>query len=155
MIFDTTIAYRRHLPHLRRPEAMYFVTFCTFRRAALKPGSRDIALSCCIYEHLKTSWLECVVLMPDHVHLILAPFFDWSLERVIARVKSVSARRINEERLTKGHVWQHESFDHILRSHEEDRKKALYVCENPVRAGLARSPDEYPWIWRSWIEGKH
>ena len=154
MVIGNTTAYRRHLPHLRRPGAMYFVTFCTVGRRVLPPACRTIALDCCVYEHQRTSWLECAVVMPDHVHLVLAPFPEWSLEFVVGRIKSVSARRINAARHTKGHVWQHESFDHLLRLGESGRKKALYVCENPVRAGLADSPDDYPWIWRSWMEGK-
>jgi hypothetical protein len=25
---------------------------------------------------------------------------------------------------------------------------------NPVRRGLVSVPDDYPWIWRDWVEGK-
>ncbi len=60
----------------------------------------------------------------------------------------------HSQQASKGHVWQHESFDQIVRSETGQRGKALYVCENPVRAGLAKSPDEYRWLWRSWLEGK-
>jgi len=31
--------------------------------------------------------------------------------------------------------------------------KGEYVCNNPVRKGYVRTPDEWPWLWREWIEG--
>jgi len=69
-------------------------------------------------------------------------------------MKGVSARRINQLLHRSGPVWQDESFDHVIRSTERSRAKFEYVCNNPVRAGLAGSPDEYPWLWRPWVEGR-
>jgi putative transposase len=54
----------------------------------------------------------------------------------------------------RDHVWQREYFDRILRSAEDIRTKAEYICENPVRAGLVERVDDYPWIWREWVEGR-
>src|SRR5262249_37233514 len=31
---------------------------------------------------------------------------------------------------------------------------AYYLCENPVRRGLAARPDDYPWLWREFVEGR-
>jgi REP element-mobilizing transposase RayT len=153
-IYGNTIAYRRNLPHLRAHGKTYFVTFRTYRHSMLPPIARDIALSCCAYEHRQSCWLECAVVMPDHVHLLLTPDDDVALQDIVGRIKSVSARRINQSLGTHGHVWQHESFDYILRSTEDRRKKAEYILQNPVRAGLVRAVDEYGWIWRWWVEGE-
>jgi len=51
-------------------------------------------------------------------------------------------------------IWQHESFDHELRRDESLRQKAEYVCANPLRRGLVKTGEEYPWIWREWVEGQ-
>src|SRR5204863_3674560 len=48
-----------------------------------------------------------------------------------------------------GQIWQHESFDHVLRREESIEAKVQYICENPVRAGLVKHPHEYRWLWRS------
>jgi hypothetical protein len=53
----------------------------------------------------------------------------------------------------RGHVWQSESFDHVLRSDEGINSKVQYICENPVRKGLATDVGDYPWLWREWVEG--
>jgi REP element-mobilizing transposase RayT len=149
-----TIAYRRNLPHLRAHAKTYFVTFCTHKRSILEPIARDIALSCCANEHRKSCWLESAVVMPDHAHLLLTPDGDEVLETIVGRIKSVSARQINRVLEKRGHVWQHESFDYILRSTDDVRKKAEYILWNPVRAGLVKTIDEYKWVWRWWVEGE-
>jgi REP-associated tyrosine transposase len=151
-VADDTTAYRRRLPHLQRSGTTYFVTFCTLERRVLTPSERDIALNCCVHDHRTTYWLHCAVVMPDHVHMIFTPY-DYALAIIMKRIKGVSARFINRADQRKGTVWQGESFDHILRSDEDLMKKAEYVCNNPVRAGLVATIDDYPWIWRSWIEG--
>jgi putative transposase len=42
-------------------------------------------------------------------------------------------------------LWQREFFDHILRSNESYAEKWNYVRENPVRAGLVQSADDWPY----------
>jgi len=62
-------------------------------------------------------------------------------------IKSASAHQINRALNRVGQIWQHESFDHVLRREESIEAKVQYICENPVRAGLVKSPEEYPWLW--------
>ena len=40
-----------------------------------------------------------------------------------------------------------ESFDHVLRSQDSLEEKLEYLRQNPVRRGLARRPEDYPWLW--------
>jgi putative transposase len=42
-------------------------------------------------------------------------------------------------------VWQRGFFDHVMRSAESYSQKWDYVRENPVRAGLVRDADEWPY----------
>ncbi len=41
-------------------------------------------------------------------------------------------------------IWQREFFDHVLRSVSSYDQKWGYVRENPVRAGLAARPEDWP-----------
>jgi putative transposase len=41
--------------------------------------------------------------------------------------------------------WQEGFFDHVLRSDESYSQKWNYVRENPVRAGLVKSVEEWPY----------
>ena len=36
-------------------------------------------------------------------------------------------------------------FDHVLRNDESYQQKWIYVRDNPVRAGLAESSDDWPY----------
>jgi REP element-mobilizing transposase RayT len=89
--------------------------------------------------------------MPDHVHLVVsastADLTPNRLSEIVASIKSVSARRINELLMRKGHVWQEESFDHCIRSDESLNAKMAYVLNNPVRGGLVERARDYKWVW--------
>ena len=43
-------------------------------------------------------------------------------------------------------TWQQGFFEHRLRRYEGAREKADYILQNPVRAGLARGPQEWPFL---------
>ena len=66
-------------------------------------------------------------------------------------IKGRSARYINVGLKRNGPVWQEEVFDHMLRSNDSLVDWVEYVCENPVRAGIAKIQAEYPWIWKGKI----
>ncbi len=153
MIGDDTYAYRRRLPHLQKAGKHYFITFRAFFRFTLPPIARTAALSCCLHDKGLTYWLHCVVIMPTHVHMLITPYEGVLLAKIMSRVKSVSARPINDQLSRVGHVWQREYFDHIVRSEESLQQKAEYICQNPVRAGLVADARHYEWTWnRYWNE---
>lgn len=145
--------YRRNLPHLQRDDKPHFVTFCTFNRNYLTGQARSIVLEVCLCAHGWTIDLHIAVIMPDHAHLIFVPLVDreraeiFSLARIMKAIKGASAHRINRELGHHGRVWQEESFDRVLRISEKLDEKIEYVAMNPVRKGLANTPDDYAWLW--------
>ena len=150
-MFVVRHGYRRHLPHFQKEGRGYFVTFVTKDRYVLPPAARDLVMRHILFDHLRVMSLYVAVVMPDHAHLIMTPFT--SLRIITQGMKGASARSINKLVGRQGQLWLHESFDHELRRDEDLRKKAEYICMNPVRKGLCNTPDEWPWLWRSWIEG--
>ncbi len=115
--------------------------------------ARDIVIECCLKENGSKFDLHTVVVMPDHTHLLLSPLRDadgwnFSLPQIMHALKGVSARKINLLLARRGPVWQEEFFDHVLRSNDSLAEKVDYMCQNPVRAGLAKSAAEYRWLWR-------
>jgi hypothetical protein len=42
-------------------------------------------------------------------------------------------------------LWQSGSFHHRIRGFESAKAKREYMLNNPVRAGLVSSPDEWPY----------
>ena len=119
----------------------------------LPDAARQVVLDCCVHDHGVTYWLHTAIVMPDHVHLLFVPMGDWTLDRILRRVKGVSARRVNQRLGRSGALWQSESFDRILRSGEDVQKKGEYIANNPVRKGLVTAPQDYPWLWQEWRTG--
>ena len=76
------------------------------------------------------------VVMPNHVHLLVTPAPDWELSNLEQAWKSISAKRINELHGTSGPLWQHESFDHIVRDADWLAFYERYIRENPLKARL-------------------
>lgn len=88
--------------------------------------------------------LHTWVVMPNHVHLLLTPNIEPSV--ALRRLKGSSARQANKLLgLTGQPFWQAKSYDHLVRSRAEFERIENYILQNPVRAGLARSEEEYPW----------
>ncbi len=80
------------------------------------------------------------VLMPDHLHIIVAPAKDRD-----AKIGNCSAaiKRWMRQEMSAVWKWQAGCFDRLLRSDESLHDKWLYLEENPVRAGLVKN-------WRDW-----
>ena len=93
-----------------------------------------------------------MVVMPDHVHLLFTPLrnedgWPFPLVDVLQCFKSATAHRINKLRNLSGPVWEEESFDHVLRSHESLKDKCEYIRQNPAAAGLVKDPEDYRSMW--------
>jgi D-tyrosyl-tRNA(Tyr) deacylase len=80
--------------------------------------------------------IEGYVIMPNHVHVLVSPLDNWALEEITHFWKSFTAHQINHLLNRDGHVWHHESFDHLVRNEETYRRFQEYIQQNPVKAGL-------------------
>lgn len=60
------------------------------------------------------------------------------------RIKSNSARQINQHLGTHGPIWQPDYHDLALRQGEGLQSAARYVVANPLRAGLVKRIGDYP-----------
>jgi REP element-mobilizing transposase RayT len=88
--------------------------------------------------------LHAWVLMPNHVHMLATPRTDVS--KFMRRLKGYTARRSNELLHRTGEAfWQEESYDRLVRTPEEFKNIESYILNNPVKAGLATSVEEYRW----------
>ena len=86
--------------------------------------------------------------MPDHIHILAegkAESANLSLFITIAKQRSAHVAR----RWIRGRLWQAGYFDRVLRENDSTFAVARYIVQNPVRAGLVRSPVEYPFCGSS------
>ena len=88
------------------------------------------------------------VVMPDHLHLLLTPALDVSLERAVQLIKGGFSYRLGKAGLfaiKKGIVWQESFTNHRIRDEQDYEHHAEYIRMNPVRANLAERPELYPY----------
>jgi putative transposase len=81
------------------------------------------------------------VIMPDHIHVLLTPAEEISLERAMQFIKGGFSYRL------KSHppVWQASFTNHRVRDLEDYAHHRDYIRMNPVRARLAERAEEYPY----------
>ena len=88
--------------------------------------------------------LHAFAIMPNHVHVLFAP--NIPLGQIMQRVKGGTARLANQVLDATGKAfWQDESYDHYVRDRDEFPRIRSYIELNPVRAGLAATPEEFPY----------
>jgi len=142
--------YPRVPPRLARifqNNPVYFVTFCTHRRKAILASGtvagafRDFAMRAYSEHNVAVGRY---VIMPEHIHLFVCGPDDFVLGRWIGSLKQALTKSITCGRGDRP-IWQRGFFDHLLRNDESYSQKWDYVHENPVRAGLVASVDDWPY----------
>ena len=125
-----------------------------------------------LFHHGKKYELLAWCIMPNHVHLLLKPGIQISalgsdkgaqaslpviasteqqaetpvpLSEILHSLKSYTANQAQKLGLVKGSLWQDESFDRWARNEEELEYYKTYIRQNPVAAGLVKSPEVYRW----------
>ncbi len=109
--------------------------------------------------------LEWVV-MPNHCHVLIEPFEGVPLGKIVLSWKNYTARFINEYKRRTGvrqsqqcqsqqsqsqrsrdssQVWQREYWDRFIRNERHFEAAKSYIAMNPVKAGLAANPEDWPW----------
>jgi putative transposase len=81
------------------------------------------------------------VVMADHIHLLLTPAIEISLERAMQFIKGGYSYRLRK--MEKIQVWQESFTNHRIRGAEDYVRHCEYVRMNPVRAGLVRDEEAY------------
>ena len=84
-------------------------------------------------------------LMPNHFHLVLWPHADGDLSRYMQWLLSTHVRRYHEHYRTSGHVWQGRYKAFPIQENEHLLTVLRYVERNPLRAGLARKAESWPY----------
>jgi putative transposase len=85
-------------------------------------------------------FMRLLVLMPDHVHALVAVPPDRALVPTIRLWKAWLARH-------NGIRWQRNFFEHRIRNSGAWEEKARYMRDNPVRAGLIADGEDGPFVW--------
>lgn len=78
--------------------------------------------------------IDCYVIMPNHVHIMLfigqsgsgRPMVAPTISRVINQMKGYASKCAGTT------IWQKSFHDHVIRNREDYDEHVRYVCENPL-----------------------
>jgi len=137
----------RRLDWLYTDRPLYFITAATHQRRRLLGQDAVHKTLIAFFESARARgvFVGRYVLMPDHLHCFVAiEPGGVSLPRWVQILKVTLAKTLREQGGTSP-FWQKGFFDHILRSAESYRLKWEYVRQNPVRAGLVKRAEDWPY----------
>jgi len=109
------------------------------------PDSRCLALACRRARLIHRFLINRLGVSSDHWHAICAPEYPLSISVVMKSIKTSSMILMNRQRHESGELWQGRFFDRALRTVKEYNEKVDYIHLNPVKAGLVRRSQDWPW----------
>jgi putative transposase len=124
-------------------ERVFFVTTVTAQRQPIfrhEETARLLIDTLAHYRDQNKYLLHEFVIMPDHLHALITPAPEISLERAMQFIKGGFSYR-----LTEGHIWQVSFTNHRVLDFEDYERHREYIRMNPVRARLAARAQEYPY----------
>ena len=131
---------------------MFFVTTKTYMGKCLLQSDRHAALlidvlrSCVADGHFQV--LDFVV-MPNHLHLLISLAECTTVEKAMQLLKGRFSYRAKRELGFAGEVWQRGFSEVRAEGRENLERYRRYIAQNPVRAGLVRDGEPFPWCFET------
>jgi putative transposase len=125
-------------------DRVFFVTTITANRQPIfrrEATARLLIDTLAHYRDERKFLLHEFVIMPDHVHLLITPAAEISLERAMQFIKGGFSYRLK----SRPPVWQASFTNHRVRDWEDYEHHREYIWMNPVRAKLAARAEAYPY----------
>ncbi|HLX62985.1 MAG TPA: transposase [Planctomycetota bacterium] len=138
----------RHLPKAQRnaEKAMRIANFLDRGHGSCWLSNRSVAETVentLLYFNEKRYVLLAWCVMPNHVHTMIETKDGFPLADVIHSWKSFSAKESNRILSRTGEFWMRDYFDRIVRNEFHYQNALNYIEENPVKAGLVASREEW------------
>lgn len=92
-------------------------------------------------------------IMSNHVHWVLRTFEKDTegkpvyLQDIMHSIKSYTANEINKIENRSGGLWYPDKFDTTIRDRKHWHNSIEYTINNPVKAGLVKTPEEWSGNW--------
>jgi putative transposase len=133
-------------PRGRTSQSCYFITTQGYIRKQIFQTDRMARLLSDVLYHYRAQkkyLLHEFVVMPNHLHLLLTPQADATLEKSMQLIKGGFSFRAKKELQYMQEIWQTSFHDRRIRDMDEYAGRKLYIHQNPVAARLVSSPELY------------
>jgi putative transposase len=89
--------------------------------------------------------IHSFVLMTNHVHLLASPEIETSISKTLQSVGRRYVQYFNSTYKRTGTLWEGRYKATIIDSEQYLLTCMRYIELNPIRAGMVKKPNEYPW----------
>ncbi|HTW79715.1 MAG TPA: transposase [Terracidiphilus sp.] len=137
--------------NILNPSRIFFTTTKTSMGKRLLQSDRNAGLLIDVLRSLvaeRKFQLHDFVIMPDLVHLLIEVANDMTVKKAMQFIKGRFSHRLSHELSYKGEVWQRGFTEEQVMNKKIFEAHRDYIANNPVKAGLAVSVDEYPFCFR-------
>jgi len=127
----------------------YALTTATYQRRALFVVTKNGELLVKMLFHYRDQGryqLHGFVVMPEHLHILLTPAPNQTIERCAQCIKGGFSHEVRKQ--FAGEVWQTGFHEHRIREDEDFRKQLGYIAANPGKRGLV----DYPFVHTRFID---
>ena len=133
---------------------IYFITFCIESRKPVLANAQAWQICRAVLNKLDEWRILSAIAMPDHLHILAAPasrdasisdFSKWFKRWFNEAYRTSNCHQPMREGVATDWRWQEGCFDRLLRSDESLSEKWEYLLQNPVRAGLLKHSEDWPY----------
>ena len=144
------------LKRFHESHQFHFLTFSCYRRRPNFESIQSRTVFESALERVRQDHALCVygyVVMPEHVHLLVNEPEIGTLAQVMQSLKQGVARRLVLRAADS--FWQARYYDFNLWSERKFTEKLRYIHRNPVKRGLVKQPEHWPWSsFRHYLNGE-
>jgi putative transposase len=144
------------LKRYQQTRQLHFITFTCYHRAPLLSTEQARSTFVSVLETVRQwygFYVVGYVVMPDHVHLLMSEPERGTLALSLQIVKQMVSRKLRTGK--RKAFWQARYYDFNVWSETKRVEKLRYLHRNPVRRGLAASPEDWAWSsFRHYVTGE-
>jgi putative transposase len=137
--------------NILNPSRIFFATTRTSMGKRLLQSERNANILIDVLRSLVAEHrfrLHDFVIMPDHVHLLIEVSSEMTIEKALQYIKGRFSHRLSHDFGYNGEVWQRGFAEEQIMNKQSLETHRAYIAENPIKAGLAASTEEYPFCFR-------
>ena len=169
---NLSVPPRKTIRHFNDPGNIHFLTFSCYQQLPFFKSDRAkqwlIEAIANAREKHKFALLAYVI-MPEHAHLLVQPLIGpYDIAALLKGIKQPVARKAKRFLEKENPAWLKKltvksrsrevfrfwqagpGYDRNIRDEKELLEKIQYIHNNPVKNGLAATPEEWPWSSAGW-----
>jgi putative transposase len=97
------------------------------------------------YSEEKEAPVLAYCLMPNHIHLLVRPSKEEALAKMMQAITLCYSKYFNGENGRTGRLWECRYYSTVIDGDNYLWTVSKYIENNPLRAGMVKRPEDYPY----------